>query len=602
MPFDFIGGSYTALSPNVDAQRTVNLYLETNEAARTSPAPRAFLGTPGLTLLCTLPDSPVRGVLATDAQRLFVTAGQHYYEVNQTGAVIRTSSLPDDGLGNSSPVTMIQNGTQVLIMASNMAYLDDGTNVNPCNYQNGQGTVTTSGTAVTWISGSQFDSSNVGFPFVIGAPGSGVTYTVDHITDATHLVLTASAGTQTGSVLTGTVDVTGTLVTRDSGSYFDPDPGVSDSMIITIGGTNYTVSQVTDPSTLTLTSPVPTALTGASFSMTFGVYYTATYPVQASSAAFLDGYYIVSKPASRQINISAINDGSTWNPLDFAIKEGAPDGIQTVLADHEELWIFGNQTIEVWNDTGAAAFPLQRNPSGFIPTGNVAPASPVKVAGSVGWLGSDSRGGTVAYLANGFIPVRVSTYAIEAQWAAITTVDARSYAYTEAGHDYWVISLPTANQQWVFDVTEKTWHERQYWNGATLESARSMYHGYVWNEHITGDKTNGNLYISSVATTNDNGAPIYRIRSASHIVSGTEWEFFSQFILQTASNTNQGTFALDWSDDGGKTFCTPVSASAFRQLVTWRRLGKSRDRIFRVTYIGSATLADPVAWTGATLT
>jgi hypothetical protein len=53
---------------------------------------------------------------------------------------------------------------------------------------------------------------------------------------------------------------------------------------------------------------------------------------------------------------------------------------------------------------------------------------------------------------------------------------------------------------------------------------------------------------------------------------------------------------LDWSDDGGHNFGLPHSTStgaagAFQTRVLWRRLGKSRDRIFRVRYISKGKTA-----------
>lgn len=55
------------------------------------------------------------------------------------------------------------------------------------------GTVTTSGTGVTWVSGSVFTSSMVGNPITI----AGVQYVVASFTDNHDIVLTTSAGTQT---------------------------------------------------------------------------------------------------------------------------------------------------------------------------------------------------------------------------------------------------------------------------------------------------------------------------------------------------------------------------------------------------------------------
>lgn len=57
------------------------------------------------------------------------------------------------------------------------------------------GVCNTSGTAVVGTSGSSFTSGMVGLPFFI----AGIGYTVQSFTDATHITLSATAGTQTGA-------------------------------------------------------------------------------------------------------------------------------------------------------------------------------------------------------------------------------------------------------------------------------------------------------------------------------------------------------------------------------------------------------------------
>jgi hypothetical protein len=62
---------------------------------------------------------------------------------------------------------------------------------------NNYGTVNTSGTSVTWVSGVKFNSGEVGQPIIIPYPG-GTSYTVASYTNNTSITLTTSAGTKTG--------------------------------------------------------------------------------------------------------------------------------------------------------------------------------------------------------------------------------------------------------------------------------------------------------------------------------------------------------------------------------------------------------------------
>lgn len=642
----FVGQSYTAYSPVAAASQTFNLYPEAIESGDGQNT--AYLrATPGLTLDQTIATSPCRGIWI-GASRLFAVFGSKLVEVfsNQTNSVL--GDVGDDAA--HSPAQIFPNGTQLLIIATGQAWVADGITVTPALYPNRFGQISTIGTAVTWISGAKFDATMVGITMFINT----VPYVVSAYVDATHVTLSESAGTSVGSAynmalaVTGTVTPDGTTtVPWTSGAKFDAGM-VGET--IAINGVNYTIAAFTDDQHIVTTVAVPAHA---------AIAYSITSPVFASCGACLDGYGIVAKPSTRQINISAINDFKTWNLLDFAFKQGYPDSINQLLADHEELVIFGEQTSEVWRNTGAV-FPFERDPGAFIPIGAIQ-WTPCRLGNGVAFLGLDTRGGAVAYRATGYIPTRVSTHAEEALWATFsTTTDAQSYTYTEEGHEFWVITFPTANVTRVYDATSGVWHGRGWWNGATNDRQRGAFHGYVFGKHYLGDWQNGKLYTASASVYNDAGALIQRIRAAPHLSTEHLWSFYSRFELlmecgvgaagtvNTAGTTTvtwaSGTkfepglvgttitiagvtytvasytdsthlvtsvlvptatgaayasnpvVTLDWSDDGGHTFGTAHTALfgaalAYATRVIWRRLGKSRDRVFRVTITAGVKIA-----------
>lgn len=580
----FIGPSGTVGSVNENCERSLNLFAEAIEGGGAGKSRNVLYGTPGLALLITLPQTPVRGLWANE-NRLFAVGGAKLYEVF---------------------------------------------------YQSG--TVSTVGTAVTWVSGTQFDNTN-------GVAGNtifinGVKYAVASYTSAIALTLTATAGTQTAkayiaatyhergnvgndglpvqifpngsqlliisngaayldsgagplavsyAALTGTCNNSGVNVTWVSGDTFS-DAMIGASIVITAVGT-FTVSDIFSPTAIILT---------ASSGAPAGPNAFACSPlVLASRGAFLDGYFIVGLPSSRQFNISGINAGGTWSGLDFGIKEAYPDHISGILADHEELWLLGTDTTEVWQNTGAAAFPFERIPGGFIQHGCIATWSPVRLNEGVAWLSSDPvRGGTVAYLAQGFVAKRISTHAVETAWAGYAAVaDAVSSTYTERGHEVWLIHFPTANATWAFDATAGWWHERGWWNGATIDRQRQSSHAYVFAQHVVGDWSNGKIYRQSLALLDDDGTSIHRIRTSPHLSTEQLWSFYSRFQLDMEvglSITVPGV-TLEWSDDGGHTFSTPRTATAddatYAGRIVWRRLGKSRDRVFRITITDAVPIA-----------
>lgn len=511
----------------------------------TSKSVSALLGTPGIVLFITLIAGAIRGIFS-GGNRMFAVAGVDLYEVFSDATYVDRSILYSKPVANDGlPVLMAPTGNQLGISSGGGFYCDNGVGPVPAAFPALSGTVNTVGTAVAWVSGDTFDTYWNGQSIVINT----VTYVISSVTSSVTLVLTATAGSQSG------------------------------------------------------------------------VAFSITPLVKASTMAYLDGYFIVSRSDSRQFNISAINDGSTWDPLDFATKEAYPDYISRVFADHEQLWIFGQeQSTEVWQNTGAANFPLQRIPGAIIDYGCAAPYSVCKLANGIAWLAIDTaRGGVTCVFAQGFSPSVISTPAVENAWNGYTTIaDAVAYSYFEDKHKFLCISFPTGNATWVYDISTNQWHERAWWSGSANVRQRQAFHSYtalaahgasafVPSKHYVGDWENGKIYIQSLDTLTDNTVQIQRIRACPHISNEQKWLFYSQFLLDVqvpSGGPSAITPVLDWSDDGGSTFGTThtfpaggTSNLGKATRVVWRRLGRSRDRVYRV----KITDAVPIALIGAYL-
>lgn len=250
---------------------------------------------------------------------------------------------------------------------------------------------------------------------------------------------------------------------------------------------------------------------------------TAIAPVAGSpsggTSSALDNYVVFSENIGGEFGITALGDLSSIDPLDVATAEGWPDDCVGVLADHREVWLFGTETTEVWSDTGAAFFPFERVPGGFIEQGCAAKHSPAKIDNSVFWLGRDRNGQGVIYRANSYIPVRISTHAIEfaINNQGIDISDAIGFAYQEEGGYFYQISFPGLDQTWTYDVSagpSGAWHQRAHkGNSGTLHRHRANCHALFYGDHLVGDHSNGKIYRMSLNLNDDDGIEIYRERA-----------------------------------------------------------------------------------------
>ena len=355
----------------------------------------------------------------------------------------------------------------------------------------------------------------------------------------------------------------------------------------------------------------------------------------ALTVGYLDGYFVFIQPNTQKLWVTALLEGTSVDPLDFASAEGSPDNLVSMIVDHREVWLYGTNSVEVWYDAGNADFPLQRIQGAYNEIGCAATFSVAKLDNGLFWLGADARGQGIVYRANGYTGQRISTHAIEyaiAQYPIIS--DAVAYTYQQEGHAFYVLTFPSANATWVYDVSTQAWHERAaFFNGQFLRHRSNCQMAFN-SEIVVGDFANGNLYAFDLDVYADNGSPQKWLRSWRALPSGqnnltrtahhslqldcesgvginnsggtdptyllTESGLYittesGDYLVSVAEGAptvgSDPQVMLRWSDDGGHTWSNEHWAvlgkiGVYQQRVFWRRLGmtlKLRDRVYELS-------------------
>jgi hypothetical protein len=305
----------------------------------------------------------------------------------------------------------------------------------------------------------------------------------------------------------------------------------------------------------------------------------AFYP--ATTVTYQDGYFIFNRQGTGQFFLSDLLSVS-FDPLDFATAEGQPDNLIAVLSDHRELFMFGTETIEVWYNSGAADFPLERNQGAFIEKGCAAPYTIAKQNNTIYFVGSD----LMVYQMSGYTPVRISTHAVERTIKDIDLTGAFAYTYQDEGHLFYVLTIPARNITWCFDIATGAWHIRKsYQFGRHYSNCQAFFNGKT----LVGDFQNGRIYqISSQFYTDDN-VPIVREFTLPTISNGREFMTLDSFELDMSSgvgiNYGQGSnpqARLMFSKDGGETWSNDKFADIgkmgkYLSRVKWNRFGTARQ-------------------------
>jgi hypothetical protein len=93
-PVPLVGPSNKGIHVKADSQRSINLFPHKIEREG-EKARWHLIGTPGLSLHCTLPKSPIRG-LYVFSERLFAVAGSSIYEVYDSGSYHLWGTIPSN--------------------------------------------------------------------------------------------------------------------------------------------------------------------------------------------------------------------------------------------------------------------------------------------------------------------------------------------------------------------------------------------------------------------------------------------------------------------------------------------------------------------------
>lgn len=318
---------------------------------------------------------------------------------------------------------------------------------------------------------------------------------------------------------------------------------------------------------------------------------------------FMDGYFIFVQPDTAQFYLSDLNDVTFVAPA-ITGKNGYPDKLVTAIANSRNLWLFGETSTEVWFDAGSNNNPFQYISGTLSQVGCAAAFSVAKIANQICWLGKDPNGSGIVFTNNNYTPARISTLAVEKAIQSYSVIsDAIGFAYQENGHEFYVLTFPTANATWCFDLSTKMWHERCYLSNGVEQRIRANCYAFAYGVHVVGDYSTGSIYNQSLSIYSDNGSAILRQRVTPHVSQDMNRLFFSRLQLDIESGvgldgalTTQGSTPqamLEWSDDGGHTWSNQHWTNfgvigATRKRAIWRRLGQSRNRVFR------ASITDPV--------
>lgn len=323
----------------------------------------------------------------------------------------------------------------------------------------------------------------------------------------------------------------------------------------------------------------------------------------SSRVDYIDTFMIFNQIGTGNFYTTTSGVVTPFDPTYVAAKEGWNDRLICAACLHDNIWLFGNQTTEIWYNAGGTTFPFARMPNSILQQGCTSPWSVIIVDNAVYWLSQDRWGHAMMMRGEGYMAKRVSTFAVEDAWSKMPTVgDCIGMAYQIGGHEIVGFYFPSGGAWWAFDASTQMWHQRTYGDLSTPWLPYcTAYQGTApfvtppVNRMLAGDRSSGRIYFIDRNTYTDDGVAIQRQRSWAHNQQDGNRIHHARFSANMAgAPLSPDTVALDWSDDAGQSYGSPVPQTINNQTngqYQWRRLGYARDRVYRLTWSGAGECA-----------
>jgi len=320
--------------------------------------------------------------------------------------------------------------------------------------------------------------------------------------------------------------------------------------------------------------------------------YTSNLSLQVT---YKDGYFL--HVTATKLFKSNLNDGLTYDALDFASAEVLPDKITSVHVSRNQLYVGGVETIEPFQNVGGVNFPYQRINGGVIPMGVKAQFSLVEFARTFAFVGGARNEMPSVYLFTGSTPERIATNAIDLIIAGHTDAELKAiFCTTYAERGGFFLNVHFKNRTMTYDQSTGLWHERTSKDTNGLQTnwrVSSIISAY--GKTLVMDNQSGRVGEMSKDTRTEYGESIKRVFSTIPFINQGQRISFSEMEITMDSGTGNTSdtepqISREFSDDGGNTWSNSTSRSLgeegdYKRRQIWRREGDSPwQRMYRFTH------------------
>lgn len=284
-----------------------------------------------------------------------------------------------------------------------------------------------------------------------------------------------------------------------------------------------------------------------------------TVAFNAKYIDYQDGYLIAVDDTDGW-HLSAVNDATSWPPLDVQRIQTKADTIVAAVNFKRQLFVIGEKITEIWHDQGLELFPYLRDNSAAIGYGCLSRQTIAQFENLLVWLASNEQAGPTIVMSTGGIPQSLSQEQDGLDFILDKLVkpeNSSAFLFEEDGHIFYHITFFSDNFSIVYDFATKLYYTI---TGICLNEPHIAQRLVFFNDtHYFISFFDSNLYEMSTEITTYDGEIIPRYRTCPTLRNPNDSKFIvKRMTLQMENGINDGIsrVSASYSKDGGYTFGT----------------------------------------------
>jgi len=300
------------------------------------------------------------------------------------------------------------------------------------------------------------------------------------------------------------------------------------------------------------------------------------------------------------IAFSDLSDPLTVDSANVMIAESKPDDMKAVRAFKQQVYAFGETSIQPLYNSGSGNPPYSFILNSTQEIGIDSIHSISSNRNYIYFVGSDLMiyqlaGLDIRPIGNPAIGQAISKYT--------ATDDAYGVCFSLDNMDFYLLSFPTGNETWLFNEQTGLWTNLSY--GKDGDQHLISDYQFIYGKHLVSDRRNGNIYELDFDTYTDNGDTIQHRRDTLSINGSTFGAPGAEVFMDTLGLviepgtslvTDESAIMMEFSDDNGRSWSSEEweyvgQQGDYENVIEWYQLGSFRNRMFRFT------MSDAIKWT-----